>query len=98
VHTARANLDLVAILIGKRQALTGDTRFAEFTDGVYQSAFMTTPERGGPVRRAPSIGGNLRRAVDQVTVADGVPSTVTWAGVKAHLDTVTERAAAHDRC
>jgi AcrR family transcriptional regulator len=32
VHTARANLDLVTILIGERHALTGDTRFAQFID------------------------------------------------------------------
>jgi AcrR family transcriptional regulator len=32
VHTVRANLDLVTILIGERHALAGDTRFAEFID------------------------------------------------------------------
>jgi AcrR family transcriptional regulator len=32
VHTARANLDLVTILIGERHALVGDTRFVEFID------------------------------------------------------------------
>jgi AcrR family transcriptional regulator len=32
VHAARANLDLVTILIGERHALAGDTRFAEFVD------------------------------------------------------------------
>jgi AcrR family transcriptional regulator len=32
VHTARANLDLLAILISERHALAGDTRFAEFVD------------------------------------------------------------------
>jgi AcrR family transcriptional regulator len=32
VHTARANLDLVTILIGERHALAGDTRFVEFID------------------------------------------------------------------
>ncbi|HEY3878683.1 MAG TPA: helix-turn-helix domain-containing protein [Trebonia sp.] len=32
VHTARANLDLLAILIGERHALAGDIRFAEFVD------------------------------------------------------------------
>jgi hypothetical protein len=32
VHTARANLDLVTILIGERRALAGDTRFVEFID------------------------------------------------------------------
>jgi AcrR family transcriptional regulator len=32
VHAARANLDLLTILISERQALTHDTRFAEFVD------------------------------------------------------------------
>jgi AcrR family transcriptional regulator len=32
VHTARANLDLVTILIGERHALAGDTRFVQFVD------------------------------------------------------------------
>ena len=32
VHAARANLDLLTILIGERQTLTCDTRFAEFID------------------------------------------------------------------
>jgi len=32
VHTARANLDLLTILISERHAMAGDTRFAEFID------------------------------------------------------------------
>jgi AcrR family transcriptional regulator len=32
VHTIRANLDLVTILISERHALAGDTRFVEFID------------------------------------------------------------------
>jgi AcrR family transcriptional regulator len=32
VHTVRANLDLVTILIGERHALAGDTRFVGFVD------------------------------------------------------------------
>jgi AcrR family transcriptional regulator len=32
VHTARANLDLITILIGEGHAITGDSRFAEFVD------------------------------------------------------------------
>jgi AcrR family transcriptional regulator len=32
VHTIRANLDLVTILISERQALAGDTRFVQFVD------------------------------------------------------------------
>jgi len=32
VRATRANLDLVTILVGERQALSGDTRFVEFID------------------------------------------------------------------
>jgi hypothetical protein len=32
IHTIRANLDLVTILIGERHALGGDTRFVAFID------------------------------------------------------------------
>ncbi|HXL92366.1 MAG TPA: helix-turn-helix domain-containing protein [Streptosporangiaceae bacterium] len=32
IHTIRANLDLVTILIGERHALAGDTRFVAFID------------------------------------------------------------------
>lgn len=32
VHTARANLDLLTILIGEQHTLAGDTRFVEFVD------------------------------------------------------------------
>jgi Metallo-beta-lactamase superfamily len=129
------------------------------TDGVYQSAFLATPDGVVVFDAPPSIGANLRRAVDEVTAAEGVSNRVThlvyshhhadhggaaalfdgdvtrigheetkrllvrdndpgrpvpeatfadrytlevggervelaWAGVKAHLDTVTERTAA----
>ena len=51
------------------------------TDGDYHSAFLTTP--GGVVMFAapPTIGHNLRRAVD-------------WAAVRGYLDAVAEAAAA----
>jgi glyoxylase-like metal-dependent hydrolase (beta-lactamase superfamily II) len=47
------------------------------TDGVYNSAFLATA--GGVVMfdAPPSIGGNLRRAVDEIAAANGVPNTVT---------------------
>ena len=35
------------------------------TDGVYQSAFLTTPDGVVLFDAPPSIGGNLRRAVDE---------------------------------
>src|SRR5277367_4676960 len=47
------------------------------TDGVYQSAFLTTPDGVVLFDAPPSIGGNLRRAVDEIAAANGVPNTVT---------------------
>jgi glyoxylase-like metal-dependent hydrolase (beta-lactamase superfamily II) len=47
------------------------------TDGVYVSAFLTTPE-GVVLLDAPaSIGGNLQKAVDQVAAENGVSNEVT---------------------
>jgi glyoxylase-like metal-dependent hydrolase (beta-lactamase superfamily II) len=47
------------------------------TDGVYVSAFLTTPE-GVVLLDAPaSIGGNLQKAVDQVAAENGVSNQVT---------------------
>jgi glyoxylase-like metal-dependent hydrolase (beta-lactamase superfamily II) len=47
------------------------------TDGVYQCAFLATRDGVVLFDAPPSIGGNLRRAVDQVTAADGVTNRVT---------------------
>jgi glyoxylase-like metal-dependent hydrolase (beta-lactamase superfamily II) len=47
------------------------------TDGVYQAAFLATRDGVVLFDAPPSIGGNLRRAVDEITAAEGVPSTVT---------------------
>ena len=47
------------------------------TDGVYQSAFLTTPDGVVLFDAPPSIGGNLRRAVDEIAAAEGVTNTVT---------------------
>jgi glyoxylase-like metal-dependent hydrolase (beta-lactamase superfamily II) len=47
------------------------------TDGVYQSAFLTTADGVVLFDAPPSIGGNLRRAVDEITAANGVSNTVT---------------------
>jgi glyoxylase-like metal-dependent hydrolase (beta-lactamase superfamily II) len=47
------------------------------TDGVYVSAFLTTPD-GVVLFDAPaSIGGNLQKAVDQVAAENGVSNQVT---------------------
>ena len=40
------------------------------TDGVYQSAFLTTGDGVVLFDAPPSIGGNLGRAVDQITAAE----------------------------
>ena len=47
------------------------------TDGVYQAAFLATPDGVVVFDAPPSIGGNLRRAIDEITAAEGVPGTVT---------------------
>jgi len=47
------------------------------TDGVYQSAFLTTRDGVVLFDAPPSIGGNLQRAVDEIAAANGVPNTVT---------------------
>jgi glyoxylase-like metal-dependent hydrolase (beta-lactamase superfamily II) len=47
------------------------------TDGVYQSAFLTTRDGVVLFDAPPSIGGNLRRAVDEIAAANGVPNQVT---------------------
>ncbi len=47
------------------------------TDGVYQSAFLATRDGVVLFDAPPSIGNNLRRAVDEITAAEGVSNTVT---------------------
>ena len=47
------------------------------TDGVYQSAFLTTPDGVVVFDAPPSIGGNIRRAVDEIAAANGVTNKVT---------------------
>jgi glyoxylase-like metal-dependent hydrolase (beta-lactamase superfamily II) len=47
------------------------------TDGVYQSAFLTTGDGVVLFDAPPSIGHNLRRAVDEIAAANGVSNTVT---------------------
>src|SRR5271163_4245342 len=47
------------------------------TDGVYNSAFLITPDGVVLFDAPPSIGGNLRRAVDEMAAAEGVSNTVT---------------------
>jgi glyoxylase-like metal-dependent hydrolase (beta-lactamase superfamily II) len=47
------------------------------TDGVYNSAFMTTADGVVVFDAPPSIGQNLRAAVDEITAANGDTNTVT---------------------
>jgi glyoxylase-like metal-dependent hydrolase (beta-lactamase superfamily II) len=47
------------------------------TDGVYNSAFLATPDGVVLFDAPPSIGGNLQRAVDEIAAAEGVGNTVT---------------------
>jgi glyoxylase-like metal-dependent hydrolase (beta-lactamase superfamily II) len=47
------------------------------TDGVYNCAFLATGEGVVVFDAPPSIGGNLRRAIDAVAAAEGVTSRVT---------------------
>jgi len=47
------------------------------TDGVYQSAFLATPDGVVLFDAPPSIGHNLRRAVDEIAAAEGVSNRVT---------------------
>ena len=47
------------------------------TDGVYQSAFLATNEGIVLFDAPPTIGHNLRRAVDEIAETEGVGNTVT---------------------
>jgi len=47
------------------------------TDGVYQSAFLTTRDGVVLLDAPPTIGNNLRRAVDEIAAANGVSNKIT---------------------
>ena len=47
------------------------------TDGTYQSAFLTTRDGVVLFDAPPTIGNNLRRAVDEITAANGVSNKIT---------------------
>jgi len=47
------------------------------TDGVYQSAFLTTKDGVVLLDAPPTIGRNLQRAVDEIASANGVSNKVT---------------------
>jgi glyoxylase-like metal-dependent hydrolase (beta-lactamase superfamily II) len=48
------------------------------TDGVYQAAFLTTPDGVILFDAPPSIGHNLQRAIDEIAQANGVSNKVTY--------------------
>jgi glyoxylase-like metal-dependent hydrolase (beta-lactamase superfamily II) len=56
------------------------------TDGVYQSAFLATRDGVVLFDAPPSIGHNLRRAVDEIAAANGVSNTVTHFVYSHHHD------------
>jgi len=56
------------------------------TDGVYQSAFLSTPDGVVLFDTPPTIGHNLRRAVDEITAAEGVTNRVTHMVYSHHHD------------
>ena len=66
------------------------------TDGVYQAAFLTTPDGVVLFDAPPSIGGNLRRAVDEIAAAEGVPNKVTHFVYSHHHADHDRHALAHD--
>jgi glyoxylase-like metal-dependent hydrolase (beta-lactamase superfamily II) len=56
------------------------------TDGVYQAAFLTTDDGVVLFDAPPTIGGNLRRAVDEIAAANGVTNRVTHLVYSHHHD------------
>src|ERR1700741_5105379 len=47
------------------------------TDGVYQSAFLTTKDGVVLLDAPPPIGGNIQRAVDEIASDNGVSNKIT---------------------
>jgi glyoxylase-like metal-dependent hydrolase (beta-lactamase superfamily II) len=66
------------------------------TDGVYQSAFMTTNDGVVLFDAPPTIGGNLRRAVDEIAAENGVTNRVTHLVYSHHHDDHTGAASLFD--
>jgi glyoxylase-like metal-dependent hydrolase (beta-lactamase superfamily II) len=56
------------------------------TDGTYQAAFLTTPDGVVLFDAPPTIGHNLRRAVDEIAAAEGVSNRVTHLVYSHHHD------------
>ena len=56
------------------------------TDGVYQSAFLTTRDGVVLFDAPPTIGHNLQRAIDEIAAANGVSNQVTHLVYSHHHD------------
>jgi glyoxylase-like metal-dependent hydrolase (beta-lactamase superfamily II) len=56
------------------------------TDGTYQAAFLTTRDGVVLFDAPPTIGGNLRRAIDEMAAANGVTNRVTHLVYSHHHD------------
>jgi len=56
------------------------------TDGIYQAAFLTTRDGVVLFDAPPTIGGNLRRAIDEMAAANGVTNRVTHLVYSHHHD------------
>jgi glyoxylase-like metal-dependent hydrolase (beta-lactamase superfamily II) len=56
------------------------------TDGTYQAAFLATRDGVVLFDAPPTIGHNLRRAVDEIAAAEGVSNTVTHFVYSHHHD------------
>ena len=54
------------------------------TDGTYQSAFLTTSDGVVLLDAPPTIGHNIRRAVDEIAAANGVSNKATTHLVYSH--------------
>ncbi|HYQ09882.1 MAG TPA: MBL fold metallo-hydrolase, partial [Gaiellaceae bacterium] len=48
------------------------------TDGTYQSAFLTTSDGVVLLDAPPTIGNNIKRAVDEIASANGVSNKITY--------------------
>jgi glyoxylase-like metal-dependent hydrolase (beta-lactamase superfamily II) len=48
------------------------------TDGVYQCAFLTTPDGVVLLDAPPTIGNNIQRAIDEIAAANGVSNKVEY--------------------
>src|SRR3979490_1971319 len=54
------------------------------TDGPYQAAFLTTPAGVVLFDAPPTIGHNLRRAIDEIAKANGVSNKATYLNSSQH--------------